>query len=80
MPGELIDGLRRCASLRHIVHELTSADYWEGRADQLMEVQCAVPRVRWHLGIAPRDCFDESRQFCTDDFRNTDDEDEDDIE
>ena len=81
MPGELIDALRRCASLRHVMHELTSADFWDKRADQLMEVQYAVPHVRWHLETAPRDCFDETRQFCAEDYRayeTSDDDDDDD--
>lgn len=76
MPGELIDALRRCPSLRHIAYETTGRAYWDKRADQLMEVQCAVPRVRWHLGPAPYDCFDESRQFCSHDYRDTDSDDD----
>jgi hypothetical protein len=59
------------------MNELTAADFFEGRADQLMEVQCAVPRVRWHLGVVPRDCFDETRQLLTEDFVYEDDDDED---
>ena len=59
------------------MHELTAANFCEGWADQLMEVQCAVPRVRWHLGAAPDYCFDETRQFVTDDILLEDDDEED---
>lgn len=60
--------LQRCVSLRHVVYELPHEELDPERANQLMEVQCAVPRVRWHLSGAPRDCFDETRKFCTKDY------------
>lgn len=61
VPSKLIDILQRCRSLRHLWRELRSNGSWLEEAGSLMEVQRAVPRVRWHLGPAPCDYFDSMR-------------------
>ena len=63
MPSELIEVLRRCVSLQHLLYQLPAgADGWPERADLLMEVQRAVPRVHWHMSGAPSICFDETQK------------------
>ena len=64
----MIPDLQRCISLRHVVYELPHEELDSETANQLMEVQCAVPRVRWHLSGAPHDWFDETRKFCSRDY------------
>ena len=67
-PSETIAALRRCVSLRHIVYQLPHDELDPETANALMELQWAVPRVRWYLSGAPRDCFDKTRKFCTKDY------------
>ena len=49
----MIAVLQRCVSLRHIVYEFNNDVMCLETANRLMEVQCDVPRVRWHLSGAP---------------------------
>lgn len=63
MPAELIAALRRCVSLQHLWFEVNGGLFKE-KADLLMEVQRAVPQVRWHLSGAPSDLFDETQKLC----------------
>jgi hypothetical protein len=59
-PGELINVLQRCGSLRHLWYPfaLYNTDVSPRMMDDLLKVQRAVPCVQWHLSHTPRDCFD----------------------
>ena len=65
MPSEVIDALERCSSLRHVWYQLSDRELRAEEVDKLMEVQHAVPRVRWHLSGEPNDSFDETRRHCS---------------
>lgn len=68
MPSKMVEVLQRCVSLRHLWYELSPHELSRQTADAMMEVQCAMPRVRWHLDGAPRGVFDKTRQHCSTDY------------
>jgi hypothetical protein len=68
VPSELIGTLQRCVCLRRLWYELSPGELSRQTADALMGVQCAVPRMRWHLDGSCRDVFDTTRKYCTGDY------------